>query len=364
MHPLIDITKPQMKKQKTSILRRPLATLTKILLFLSCCISCNKDGMLSTEDDSNFMQTDQEGKLAPLNGAGVAIAVATAGNGRFRVSSYASESQSTPYADVWLDGNSRMLKFDVADQAVAARFPLRGNVEKVNPLVQENMVTPPEVYKGGIRSSLSVGWGRWEGDYFFKGLPNNDNEQEYDGPPTLPLTYAFSNNATSTLVLNDLEQRGVTYIYRLFHGDAIYFYRDIDTGEFVMTNGFGQGTNNQTVVEAIMEVQFGTDANAGVKNFTLTTNFGGTTDTLTSNEFESTGVNYAINQDLVVIEPVEDCNICHYDLATDLGTGQMRYRFIGANAEHVIGSFRTSSNTHQSIYGTFILTRIESVTGK
>lgn len=329
--------------------------ITALLLLFACN---PEESKVVTEDDSTMPQVDETGKLIPLNGAGVAIAVAAAGKGRYSVNVHASDAPSSPYADVWLDTKSSLVKFEVDDTSIGGRDPLTGNVEEVNPLISEIGASTPKVYRSGSSNLLSVYWGRWEGDYFFKEILKNDLEQEYDEPRTLPLTYVYSNNATPAVVIDDLKNRGVSRTYNLFYGSAIYYYRTTDTGEFIMTNGFGEGVGLQTVIDATMEIQFGTDANSGITNFTLTTKLDGTTDTINLKPFSAQGPNYLINQRPIPIE-MEDCNFCFYDVNFDIN-GHVDYRLVGKNGETVIGSFEVS-NTVQTFYGTFILTSIANV---
>ena len=322
---------------------------------------CNKGDVDAMVQNDNALPPEDEIPIIPNTRVGIAIASAGVSGASLDVIGDASESQTTRFADIWTDTNNRLIQFEVDDLSVGGSDGFTGDVQVANPLIPRDILAQPRVVRGGSSTLLSVDWGRWEGDYFFKGIFNEDLEQEYDNE-IFPLTYVFTENSTSGSKITDLEERNVSYTYELFFGTVTYVNRTApDTNEFNVQNEFINGLN-QTVIAGALEIRFGsgTFGLSEIVNFSLTTNFRGVTDIIRLQPNSETS-RFSINTDPIPLE-MEECNLCVYDLGFGFN-GHANFILVGNRAESVIGSFEVS-NELQSFYGTFILTRIESVTGK
>ncbi|MEO0902717.1 MAG: hypothetical protein AAFY00_12190, partial [Bacteroidota bacterium] len=238
---------------KSIVIRRFISLMT--IFFFFVIGGCNPEDVENIPNIDNFsdngLQTDDEGMLL---GDRVGITIASAGDTGLKVNAMASAFQ--PWNNVWINSNRGLIRFDVDNLPEPLRNPLRGDVELSNPLVPENEASSPRVFHGGSSNLLSVEWGRWEGDYFLKEVADDDIDQQYDAR-TLPLTYVYSNNTTSSARINDLEERNINYTYNLFFGSVTYVNRTApDSNEFEVQNEFINGLN-QSVVDGSMEIRFG-----------------------------------------------------------------------------------------------------------
>lgn len=340
-----------------SILSERFVCAIAIFCFLAIG-GCNPEDVTNVPDvddtSDTDLQTDPEGML---EGGQVGIAIASAGDTGLKVNAMASAFQ--PWNNVWINSNKGLIRFDVDNLPESLTNPLRGDVELLNPLIPGDVASRPRVVHGGSSNLLSVEWGRWEGDYSLREVADDENDQQYDAI-TLPLTYVYSNNATSSARINDLEERNRSYTYNLSYGTVTYVNRTAPgSNVFDIQNEFTNGSN-QSVVDGSMEIRFGSGefGLSVIESFTLTTNFSGTTDTIILGASTRTS-RHRVNVDSVPIT-LQDCNLCFYDVPFGAINGDMDFVLIGNEAESLIGSFEVS-NTLQSFYGTFIMTRISEV---